>query len=83
MTNQTLSCDDEALRLVLEGDENSEAYLRATRHIESCETCQHRIMELSANADHWKSQQEMLQPIDGDDAESGYLSRFGDRKSVV
>ncbi len=77
MTNQTLSCDDEALRLVLEGDENSEAYLRATRHIESCETCQHRIMELSANADHWKSQQEMLQPIDGDDAEAGYLSRFG------
>jgi serine/threonine protein kinase/Mg-chelatase subunit ChlD len=76
MTNQTVPCDDEALRLLLEGDESSEAYLLATRHVESCEACQHRLLELSANVGHWKSQQELLQPVEGDDVDSGRLSRF-------
>ncbi|HEX5103128.1 MAG TPA: serine/threonine-protein kinase [Pirellulaceae bacterium] len=68
-------CQDAHLDVLLDGDEDSEQFLRAASHVESCPACQRRLTELSGDAKYWAVQREMLRPAPGDQPQSGLLCR--------
>lgn len=75
MTIRSGSCHDIHLEVLLDGDEGTDVFQEAARHLESCSVCQSRLTELSADATHWKVQRDMLHPVEGDIPESGFVSR--------
>jgi serine/threonine protein kinase len=81
MTNRSGPCNDEDLSVLLDGDGDSDQFRCAASHVDSCAECQRRLADLSADADHWIVQREMLRPIEGDLLENGveraYLTDFG------
>lgn len=68
-------CNDDNLAILLEGADGSEPFRRAANHVEACSACQERLTELSADADYWSAQREMLQPAPGDEPHAGILNR--------
>ena len=54
MTVRFEPCGDESLRLLLSGDETSDEYRRAAKHVESCAECQSRLTTLAADASWWE-----------------------------
>ena len=76
MNSGNHSCDDVELKSLLAADEDSDAFRKLSRHVETCERCQSKLTELSADKAYWHHQREMLQPLDGDCPESGFLSRY-------
>ena len=76
MTIHSQPCDGVNLDVLLDGDEDSDLFRCAARHVESCPDCQRRLSELSGDAEHWVVQREMLRPVPGDRPESGLLCRY-------
>jgi hypothetical protein len=60
----------------LDGAEDSDLFRRVENHVDSCSDCQQRLTELTADANHWAAQREMLRPLAGDVRESGLVSRY-------
>lgn len=75
MTGRKNPCHGEDLTVLFEGDESSEQFRAVSVHVESCPLCQQRLTELSGDSGYWAMQREMLRPVDGDQPESGFLSR--------
>jgi len=75
MTTRLSPCNDDNLSLLLDGDDDSELFRQAASHVNACAACQKRLTELSADADHWSAQREMLQPLLGDQPHAGILNR--------
>jgi serine/threonine protein kinase len=89
MITRSEPCNDENLAVLLDGDDNSQLFRQAASHVDSCAKCQRRLTELSADANYWIAQREMLRPLDGDLSDSGTLRRYRSadstpwRRSVV
>lgn len=81
MTARSGPCRDDNLSILLDGDDDSLLFRCAASHVESCAECQRRLTELSADADHWIAQREMLRPIEGDRPDSGAPWRFWSAES--
>lgn len=65
--NPTVSpCDDNRLRILIDGDENSSAYVDAALHVEACSGCQNRLPKLAANDTDWIAARKMLSTQDMD-----------------
>ncbi len=59
-------CDDQRLRVLLRGDEESAEFASAASHVEVCEHCQGRLSELAAAADEWAETRQLLNLGEGD-----------------
>jgi serine/threonine protein kinase len=68
-------CREIDLDVLLDGDETSEQFRVAARHVDVCAECQERLTALSGDTGHWLAQREMLSPIEGDEPGSGLLCR--------
>lgn len=53
-------CDESRLVILLHGDEQKEEFRHAAAHLESCEFCCQRLMELAADGDTWTEISESL-----------------------
>jgi eukaryotic-like serine/threonine-protein kinase len=82
MTNHSGPCQDMNFSLLLDGDEDSDVFRGALSHLDACPECQRRLTVISADADHWTAQREMLQPIEGDRPETGLLTRYHSQEHV-
>jgi serine/threonine protein kinase len=82
MTAQNAHCSDDDLSVLLDGAEDSGDFRKAASHVESCPQCQRRLTELSGDANYWKAQHAMLQPIDSDHRESGHFFRYRSHDST-
>jgi len=76
MTARSGPCQDVDLVVLLDGDDTSEEFHLAANHIDTCADCQRRLTALSADANHWIDQRELLQPVEGDVTESGFVNRY-------
>jgi serine/threonine protein kinase len=76
MITQSRCCDEADFSALLEGDENTARYQIAAGHLESCLQCQQKLMGLSGDETFWKTQREMLRPLDGDESASGTIHRY-------
>jgi serine/threonine protein kinase len=76
MSNRSNCCDDVNLGVLLDGDEHSDHFQIAARHIDCCVSCQRRLTELSGDVDAWAVQRVMLRPLEGDEPESGLICRY-------
>jgi serine/threonine protein kinase len=83
MSTDSGPCRDLRLDVLLEGNEDSELFRRAAQHVDTCAGCRRRLTELSADPHHWATQREMLQPVEGDQPESGLLSRYRSTDSTT
>lgn len=82
MTARGAHCNDNDLSVLLDGAEDSGEFRKAASHVESCPHCQQRLTELSGDANFWKSQRAMLQPIDADQRESGQYFRYRSQETI-
>lgn len=57
----TVPCSDDCLRALLESKSDADQDLHdVTKHVESCEVCQRRLLELAADEDDWHLAKESL-----------------------
>ena len=47
-------CDEARLRILLEGDEQSDEFLQTAAHLKHCESCQQRLVMLAAETHVWE-----------------------------
>ncbi len=50
-------CNDQQLKSLLHGDENSAEYETALQHVEHCSTCRLRLEQLAASKELWRDSQ--------------------------
>ncbi len=60
LNNATKLCDDDHLRVLLDGDETSDVFRSTAKHLETCASCQTRLLELAADGDEWSTAKESL-----------------------
>ncbi len=60
------ACDESKLKVLLFGQEDSDAFRAAAQHVESCATCQQRLTELAGENRLWSDLRQLL--VDDDDA---------------
>jgi serine/threonine-protein kinase len=48
MINRTKHCDDEGLRLLVSGDEDSDQFLLVAAHVATCDACQDRLETITS-----------------------------------
>jgi serine/threonine protein kinase len=83
MNSRSGPCREIDLDVLLDGDETSEQFRVAARHVDACSECQERLTELSGDSGHWAVQREMLSPVEGDEPESGSLHRQHSAESAL
>ncbi len=66
MNNATLPCDDERLRLLLYGEEQSQEFRAAVEHLQACSSCQSRLDEIAADQDEWAGAKQLRARDDTD-----------------
>ncbi len=59
-------CDDNRLRLLIVGEENSADFADAAQHVEMCAACQNRLSELAADQTEWTTAKQLLSTQDLD-----------------
>lgn len=82
MTIRSEPCTDESLLVLLEGEEETDAFRLAARHVDTCSYCQERLTKLSGNSGFWTAQRAMLLPLDGDEPASGTFHRYRSADSL-
>ncbi len=76
MNSDSNSCDNVELTALLAADEDSDVFHHLSQHVDACEKCQRKLLELSGDQAYWQRQREMLQPLEGDGPDSGFLARY-------
>lgn len=55
-----MKCDDKSLELLLEADDGSSDHPQIAKHVEACNRCQARLVQLAADADDWSEAKHWL-----------------------
>ncbi|HQX52118.1 MAG TPA: protein kinase, partial [Planctomycetaceae bacterium] len=55
-----MKCDDKSLELLLEADDDSGLHRQVAQHVESCDHCQTRLVQLAADAKDWSEAKHWL-----------------------
>ncbi|MCA9175435.1 MAG: serine/threonine protein kinase [Planctomycetales bacterium] len=55
-----MRCNDESLQCLLQADDRSDEFRRATRHVDECSYCQQRLERLAADAAMWREVKDTL-----------------------
>ncbi|MEM9644853.1 MAG: serine/threonine-protein kinase [Planctomycetota bacterium] len=58
--SQNAECDDSRLGVLLHGTETSSRFRETSRHLETCQACQARLVTLAADQEEWKQLQQSL-----------------------
>ncbi len=55
-----MKCDDKSLELLLDADDDSSVHRQVAQHVESCDRCQTRLVQLAADVDDWSEAKHWL-----------------------
>lgn len=64
MSKQSIPCNESQLVVLLDGNEQSDAFRRSAAHLESCRKCQTRLTTLAADQGIWNEVVELLREAD-------------------